>query len=123
MAADLPTINGDATQLEQVFLNLILNAAEAMPNGGTLTISAKVTTAKHEGARTRLVIVEFADTGEGMSEEQQQRAFTSLLNTTKRTGTGLGLAIVHRIVEAHHGKLTLKSKPGEGTTIRVLLPQ
>jgi signal transduction histidine kinase len=58
-----------------------------------------------------------------MTEEQQQRAFTSLLNTTKRTGTGLGLAIVHRIVEAHHGKLTLRSKRGEGTTIRVLLPQ
>jgi signal transduction histidine kinase len=120
---DLPGITGDATQLEQVFLNLILNAAEAMPNGGTLTISARMTTARHEGTRTPLVIIAFADTGEGMTEEQQQRAFTSLLNTTKRTGTGLGLAIVHRIVEAHHGKLTLRSKPGEGTTIRVLLPQ
>ncbi len=119
----LPSITGDATQLEQVFLNLILNASEAMPNGGTLTISAKVTTARHEGSRVPLVIVEFKDTGEGMTEEQQQRAFTSLLNTTKRTGTGLGLAIVHRIVEAHHGKLTLRSKLGEGTTIRVLLPQ
>lgn len=120
---NLPAITGDATQLEQAFLNLILNAAEAMPGGGTLTISAKATTAHHEGTRAPLIIVEFTDTGEGMSEEQQQRAFTSLLNTTKRTGTGLGLAIVHRIVEAHHGKLTLRSKPGEGTTIRVLLPQ
>lgn len=123
LPADLPVISGDATQLEQVFLNLILNAAEAMPNGGTLTISAKGTAARHDGTRVPLVIVEFKDTGEGMTEEQQQRAFTSLLNTTKRTGTGLGLAIVHRIVEAHHGKLTLRSKPGEGTTIRVLLPQ
>jgi len=70
-----------------------------------------------------LVVVEIRDTGEGMTEEQQQRAFTSLLNTTKRTGTGLGLAIVHRIVEAHHGKLTLRSKKGAGTTIRVMLPQ
>jgi signal transduction histidine kinase len=117
----LPPILGDATQLEQVFLNLILNAAEAMPGGGTLTISAR---AKPVGrAGTSLVIVEFRDTGEGMTEEQQQRAFTSLLNTTKRTGTGLGLAIVHRIVEAHHGKLTLRSKRGEGTVIRVILPQ
>jgi signal transduction histidine kinase len=116
---DLPAITGDATQLEQVFLNLILNAAEAMPRGGTLTITAKA--AKVQGAP--LVVVEFKDTGEGMTEEQQKRAFTSLLNTTKRTGTGLGLAIVHRIVEAHHGKLTLHSKPGQGTTIRVLLPQ
>jgi signal transduction histidine kinase len=66
--------------------------------------------------------VEFKDTGEGMSEEQQRKAFTSLLSTTKRSGTGLGLAIVHRIVEAHHGKLSLKSQPGKGTRIRVELP-
>jgi signal transduction histidine kinase len=119
----LPPITGDATQLEQAFLNLILNAAEAMPGGGTLTISAKATSTKRAGGEgTPLAIVEFRDTGEGMTEEQQQRAFTSLLSTTKRTGTGLGLAIVHRIVEAHHGKLTLRSKRGEGTVIRVMLP-
>jgi signal transduction histidine kinase len=123
LQAHLPAITGDATQLEQAFLNLILNAAEAMPNGGTLTISAKAAITGRAGARTPLIIVEFRDTGEGMTEEQQQRAFTSLLNTTKRSGTGLGLAIVHRIVEAHHGKITLRSKRGEGTMIRVLLPQ
>ena len=120
---NLPAITGDATQLEQAFLNLILNASEAMPNGGTLTITAKATTAGREGERAPLVVVEIRDTGEGMTEEQQQRAFTSLLNTTKRTGTGLGLAIVHRIVEAHHGKLTLRSKKDVGTTIRVMLPR
>jgi len=120
---DLPAINGDATQLEQAFLNLILNAAEAMPEGGTLTITAKATSTGRAGARTPLVVLEFRDTGEGMTEEQQQRAFTSLLSTTKRTGTGLGLAIVHRVIEAHHGKLTLRSKRGEGTVIRLLLPQ
>ena len=119
---NLPPVSGDATQLEQAFLNLILNAAEAMPGGGTLTITAKATSTGRADSRTSLVIVEFRDTGEGMTEEQQQRAFTSLLNTTKRTGTGLGLAIVHRIVEAHHGKLTLRSKRGEGTVIRVMLP-
>jgi two-component system, NtrC family, sensor histidine kinase HydH len=119
----LPPMTGDATQLEQAFLNLILNAAEAMPNGGTLTITAKAATTGRAGNRTPLIVVEFRDTGEGMTEEQQKRAFTSLLSTTKRTGTGLGLAIVHRIIEAHHGKLTLRSKRGEGTVIRVLLPQ
>ena len=93
-----------------------------MPGGGTLTITAKAAAAGRAGARAPLVIVEFRDSGEGMTEEQQQRAFTSLLNTTKRTGTGLGLAIVHRIVEAHHGKLTLRSNNGEGTVIRVMLP-
>lgn len=121
--SNLPAVNGDATQLEQAFLNLILNATEAMPNGGTLTISAKAANASRSEGSASLIVIEFKDTGEGMTEEQQQRAFTSLLSTTKRTGTGLGLAIVHRIVEAHHGKLTLRSKRGEGTVIRVALPQ
>ncbi len=117
---DLPTILGDATQLEQVFLNVILNAAEAMPRGGSLTITTKATTATSDAAH---VSIEFRDTGEGMSEEQQQRVFTSLLSTTKRSGTGLGLAIVKRIVEAHHGELTLKSEHAQGTRIRIEIPQ
>jgi signal transduction histidine kinase len=117
---DLPSVLGDATQLEQAFLNLILNASEAMPHGGKLTITTKVVPGRNS-LESDHVAVEFKDTGTGMSEEQQRRAFTSLLNTTKRTGTGLGLAIVHRIVEAHHGKLTLRSQPGKGTTIGVLL--
>ncbi|MGN6642947.1 MAG: ATP-binding protein, partial [Verrucomicrobiota bacterium] len=115
---DLPPVLGDATQLEQVFLNIILNAAEAMPAGGTLTISSRAASTKPTH-----VAVEFKDTGEGMSVEQQERAFSSLLNTTKRGGTGLGLAIVHRIIEAHHGKLSLRSQPGKGTRISVELPQ
>jgi signal transduction histidine kinase len=119
---DLPAITGDATQLEQAFLNLILNAAEAMPAGGTLTIASRPTQARPASERTDHVLVEFKDTGEGMSPAQRRRAFASLLSTTKRTGTGLGLAIVHRIVEAHHGKLSLRSQPGKGTTIRVILP-
>jgi len=115
---DLPLIPGDATQLEQACLNLILNAAEAMSGGGTLTITTRGPKASEES-----VVIEFADTGAGMSEEQQRRAFSSLLSTTKRGGTGLGLAIVHRIVEAHHGEISVRSQPGQGTTIRVALPE
>jgi signal transduction histidine kinase len=118
----LPVISGDATQLEQAFLNLILNAVEAMPRGGTLTITTRPTATSNHSPVPDRVVVEFKDTGAGMTKEQQQRAFTSLLNTTKRTGTGLGLAIVHRIVEAHQGTLSLKSQPGKGTSIRVILP-
>ncbi len=121
---DLPLIHGDATQLEQVFLNLLLNAAEAMPGGGKLTVSTHVVQAERtHGEPARLVALEIQDTGGGMTEEQQRRAFTSLLNTTKRTGTGLGLAIVQRIVEAHRGKLSLRSQVGHGTVIRVALPE
>jgi signal transduction histidine kinase len=67
-------------------------------------------------------VVEFKDTGEGMSAEQRQRAFTSLLSTTKSKGTGLGLAIVSRIVETHRGQVKIRSRPGQGTTISVTLP-
>jgi two-component system sensor histidine kinase HydH len=66
--------------------------------------------------------VEFKDTGNGMSEEMQQRAFTAVLSTTKAKGTGLGLAIVGRIIETHQGRVQIKSKIGYGTTIRALLP-
>ena len=116
---NLPAIRADAAQLDQVFLNLILNAAEAMPGGGTLTISGEV---DKKSGETAFVTVEVKDTGAGMTEEQQEHAFTSLLSTTKPGGTGLGLAIVRRIVEAHHGTLVVRSRPGKGTAMLVSLP-
>ena len=111
---DLPTVMGDAPQLEQAFLNLILNAAEAMPEGGTLTVKTRF-------AKSR-VLIEFKDTGAGMSEESQRQAFTAVLSTTKAKGTGLGLAIVGRIIETHHGTIQIKSRPGLGTAIIISLP-
>jgi signal transduction histidine kinase len=68
------------------------------------------------------VIVEFKDTGHGMSREQRERAFRSLLKTTKTKGSGLGLAIVGRIIEAHRGKIEIKSRTGGGTAVRIALP-
>ncbi len=116
----LPTVQADAAQLEQAFLNLTLNAVEAMPDGGTFWIVSRVqapTDCEPAG-----VVIEFADTGGGMSEEQQARAFTSLLQTTKARGTGLGLAIVGRVIETHRGKVRIESKPGEGTRFIITLP-
>jgi len=118
---DLPLVSGDAPQLEQAFLNLILNAAEAMPDGGTLTIRSRLARPARSGSPAQAV-VEFKDTGSGISKEVQKRAFTSVLGTTKAKGTGLGLAIVGRIVETHHGGVAIKSKVGQGTTIRITLP-
>ncbi|HWV99262.1 MAG TPA: GAF domain-containing protein [Candidatus Acidoferrum sp.] len=118
----LPAVLGDAGQLEQAFLNLILNAAEAMPEGGTLTITSCSALTPRGKAGPEQVVVEFADTGAGMSEEQRRRAFKSVLTTSKTRGTGLGLAIVGRVVETHHGEVTLKSRPGKGTAVSVLLP-
>lgn len=119
--AALPSIRADATQLEQAFLNLTLNAAEAMPRGGRLTLLTRTRKPRGAAAPTH-VVIEFADTGAGMTAEQQRRAFTSLLSTTKAKGTGLGLAIVAKIVEAHRGEVKVKSKLGKGTIISLTLP-
>jgi signal transduction histidine kinase len=119
---DLPVVMGDAPQLEQAFLNLILNAAGAMPGGGTLTVESKAIRLPRSNPRATHVTVEFKDTGGGMSKEVQERAFTAVLSTTKAKGTGLGLAIVGRIIETHHGKVRIKSQIGSGTTIRITLP-
>ena len=118
LESDLPLVSGDAPQLEQAFLNLILNAAEAMGEGGTLTIRSRVV----RGADNARVAVEFKDTGGGMSAEQQKQAFKTVLATTKAKGTGLGLAIVGRIIETHHGEIQIRSRAGRGTTISVSLP-
>ena len=119
LAPNLPAVAGDAPQLEQAFLNLILNAVEAMPEGGTLTIRSREVT---HTDKTRRVAVEFKDTGGGMTEEQQQHAFKTKLATTKAKGSGLGMAIVGRIVETHHGEIRIHSRLGRGTTIRLALP-
>jgi signal transduction histidine kinase len=122
LQSDLPLVMGDAPQLEQAFLNLILNAAEAMPEGGTLTVKSRGVQHSHVNQHPAHVTMEFKDTGKGMSAELQKRAFTAVLSTTKAKGTGIGLAIVGRIIETHHGKICIKSKIGRGTAITITLP-
>jgi signal transduction histidine kinase len=118
----LPAVMGDAPQLEQAFLNLILNAAEAMPDGGTLTIKSRPARLPRSSPHTTHVTVEFRDTGSGMSQDVQKRVFTAVLSTTKAKGTGLGLAIVGRIIETHRGHIRIKSQMGRGTSIGITLP-
>jgi signal transduction histidine kinase len=119
----LPAIRADAAQLEQALLNLCLNAVEAMPNGGRLAIT---TAPGIVGADSLLqephVCLSLSDTGSGMDTEQQRKAFGSLLRSSKPGGTGIGLAVVARVIENHHGHLSLESQPGCGTTVRVVLP-
>ena len=122
LSADLPLVMADATQLEQAFLNLTLNAVEAMPDGGTLTVGSRALKIPRTNKTPTHIAIEFRDSGEGMSEEHRKRAFTSLLSTTKSKGTGLGLAIVGRVVETHRGKVQIKSQPGQGTVITITLP-
>ena len=118
----LPRILGDPTQLEQAFLNLALNAVQAMSQGGQLTIRSRVVRRPRKSSAPTHVMVEFKDTGQGMTEERCRRVFTSLLSTTKSQGTGLGLAIVAKVVESHRGKIKVASRLGHGTTFTIQLP-
>jgi PAS domain S-box-containing protein len=112
----LPRIAGRAEQLEQVFLNVLVNAWHAMPDGGTLTIAAAATP-------DRTVRLRFVDTGVGMSAEVLARACEPFYSTKGERGTGLGLAICQQILDSHQGTLQLASTPGKGTTVVVELPQ
>jgi signal transduction histidine kinase len=122
LAPDLPDIMADGAQLAQAFLNLTLNAVEAMPQGGTFSISTRAVTLPRRGQKPTHVLIEFRDTGQGMPEEQRRQRHSSLLSSTKQKGTGLGLAIVSRVVETHRGKVRILSRPGKGTAITVTLP-
>jgi two-component system sensor histidine kinase HydH len=122
----LPRVSCDAEQLRQVFLNLALNAIQAMPRGGKLQISTRL--ARDELAvwreaqrRSDSVEVRFRDTGPGVPEESREHIFVPFY-TTKEKGTGLGLAICQRIVTAHGGTIGLRSAPGEGAAFVLSLP-
>ena len=110
-------VYGDASLLRQVFDNLVDNAVQAMPHGGSLSIQVRA--AREEGVEGVAVVV--GDTGEGMDTLVRARAKDPFF-TTRPSGTGLGLAIVDRIVEAHAGHLLIQSHAGEGTTVTVFLP-
>ena len=108
----LPAVKADPEQMTRVLRNLILNAIDAMPQGGALTVR---TTALAGGVR-----VEVSDTGLGLTPEECQRLFTPYY-TTKTHGTGLGLAIVQSVVSDHHGRIAVESQPGKGATFRIEL--
>jgi signal transduction histidine kinase len=107
-------INGDPGMLTQVFMNLALNACQAMPNGGLLRMACRSLSDKVE------VIVE--DTGRGIKPEHLNRIF-DLYFTTKEKGSGIGLSMVYRIIQLHDGEIEVQSTPGAGTRFRILLPR
>jgi two-component system NtrC family sensor kinase len=113
----LPLVRGNGSQLKQVFMNILVNAAEAMVESGTLTIATSLSPDR------KTVFVEFTDTGEGIAEENLTRIFDPFF-TTKDVGkgTGLGLSTSYGIVEDHGGKISVRSKVGEGSTFTIELP-
>ncbi len=116
---DLPLTVAHADQLRQVFLNIILNACDAMPRGGELRVSTQLIKARQEAPDTIGVII--SDTGVGIAPEHRPHLFEPFY-TTKPQGTGLGLAISAHIVTQHGGRITVDSEVGKGTTFTILLP-
>lgn len=119
----------DPSQLQQILMNLVLNALDAMPSGGHITveIGQREIGAELEGEHLELTPGQFgeivvSDNGEGMSEETCQRAFEPFFSTKGEVGTGLGLATVHGIVKQHGGNIWVYSEPGQGTTFKIYLP-
>lgn len=113
-SADIPAILGDAAQLRDVIINLIFNAADAMAQGGMITLRTR--------AEPKAVIVEVSDTGAGMTEEVRRRCFEPFFSTKGNQGTGLGLAMVFSIVQRHSGTIDIASEPGKGTKFTLRLP-
>jgi signal transduction histidine kinase len=114
---DLPLFRADREQLEQVLLNLILNATDAMPEGGLLRLSAGVEVIDGEN----YLVLAVRDNGQGMTPEQVANLFAPFL-TYKESGTGIGLAIVKKIMENHQGKVEVESRIGQGTKFTLLFP-
>ena len=108
-----PNLKVDSDKIKRVFINLIKNAIDAMPNGGKLTIASKQV--------NDVLEISFADTGTGINDEIMPKLFSPLF-TTKAQGMGFGLAICKRIIEAHRGTITVKTAKGKGTTFIVTLP-
>ena len=115
LPSEMKEIDLDPDGINQVLLNLYLNAIEAMEQGGTLSVSLS----REESSPWVKIIV--SDTGTGISKEDLEHIFDPYF-TTKQTGTGLGLAIVHKIIEAHRGEVKAESELGRGTMVSVLLP-
>jgi two-component system, cell cycle sensor histidine kinase and response regulator CckA len=132
LADDLATINADAGQIDQVFMNLCVNAKDAMPDGGRLRIETRNMTVDEDYCRLniqakpgRYVLIKISDTGAGMDTETMARMFDPFFTTKGwdfRKGTGLGLPVVKGIVEQHGGWITCKSELGKGTTFAVWFP-
>jgi signal transduction histidine kinase len=115
--AGAPVINADRDQLQQVFLNLLLNARDAMPEGGEINVLTRYDTPNGE------IIVEIRDTGTGIAPEHSKRIFDPFFTTKPAgTGTGLGLAVCYGIITAHGGRIEITPNDGQGTCVRIVLP-
>lgn len=118
----VPDVEGQASELREVVTNLILNALDAMPDGGALHVSTRLVTDGTGGGTGAQVVLEVKDSGQGMSAEVRARIFDPFFTTKGVRGVGLGLSVAYGIVQRHSGRIEVDSEPGVGTTMRVRLP-
>ena len=123
LSPDLPPVLGDSTHLQTLFLNLITNALDAMPQGGVLTIKTQQVSTPLSSEDGRWLEISIADTGIGITEESKKRIFDPFFTTKKMgEGTGLGLAICEKIVKEHSGTIEVRSEVGKGSTFSISIP-
>jgi signal transduction histidine kinase/ActR/RegA family two-component response regulator len=122
LAPEVPELPGIESEIREAFTNLVLNAVDAMPHGGKITLRTSVIHREDMGRTSSHVIVDIADTGIGMSEETRQRCLEPFFSTKGRRGTGLGLAMVYGVMQRHEGSVDIQSVPGQGTTFRLIFP-
>jgi signal transduction histidine kinase len=123
LSPNLPRILGDPTHLQTLFLNLITNALDAMPNGGVLTIKTRQRLPPPSSKEERWLEIAMTDTGIGITEESKKRIFEPFFTTKKMgEGTGLGLAICEKIIKEHSGRIEIESEVGRGSTFLISLP-
>jgi signal transduction histidine kinase len=125
---ELATVKADQSQLEQVLMNMVVNARDAMPDGGRLTVRTENVTLQPEQCKGvpearpgRFVRLSIVDTGVGMNKDTLDQMFEPFF-TTKQSGTGLGLSVAHGIIKQHGGWISVDSEPGRGTRFRIFLP-
>jgi signal transduction histidine kinase len=121
LEAQTDLLDGDAHQLEQAFVNLLLNGVEAINTSGTLAVTTELLPGEAGQLPKRWMRIRVADSGGGITQENMSRLFEPFF-TTKQNGTGLGLAVTRRIIEEHNGSIQVESQAGTGTTFTVMLP-
>jgi PAS domain S-box-containing protein len=119
VAPRLAPILGNRTEIREALINLVFNAVDALPKGGTITIRAGK---QGKGKEDRRLAIEVSDTGAGMDEEQRRSCLEPFFTTKGAEGSGLGLAVVHGTIQRHQGEIQIDSSPGQGTTVRLLFP-
>jgi signal transduction histidine kinase/ActR/RegA family two-component response regulator/HAMP domain-containing protein len=125
LATDVPELVGIESEVREALTNLVLNAVDALPGGGTITICTRVArrnVASNLEAYSTYVMAEVSDTGVGMNAETRKRCLEPFFSTKGKHGTGLGLSMVYGVMQRHEGSIEIESEPGQGTTVRLVFP-